>query len=75
MLRALMAADMDDIAVPRGRNHAGDGAAMLEDGVGGDCRAVQHMIDRIAGTSWRAHSSTMAAITPRDGSSGVVGTL
>ena len=46
MLRALMAADMDDIAIAGGGEHAGPRPVMLQYGVGTDRRAVQYMVDR-----------------------------
>ncbi len=45
MLRALMPADVHDIPVPGTGDHAGDSAVLLQDGVGRDGRAMQHMID------------------------------
>ena len=48
MLRALMPADMDDVSISLSGDHSGNGAAVLEHGVGADRRAVQHMINRIA---------------------------
>ena len=75
MLRALMAADMEDVAIAAVVIIPVTAPSMLEHRVGGDRRAVQHVVDRLARHSARAHSSTMPATTPRDGSSGVVGTL
>ena len=48
VLRPLVAADMQDVAIAAGRDHAGDGAVVLEDGVGGDGGAVEHRVDRLA---------------------------
>ena len=48
MLRSLVAADVEDVAIAAGRDHAGDGAVVLEDGVGGDGGAVEHSIDGFA---------------------------
>ena len=48
VLRPLVAADMQDVAIAAGRDHAGDGAVVLEDGVGGDGGAVEHHVDGLA---------------------------
>ena len=48
VLRPLVAADMQDIAIAAGGDHAGDGAVVLEDGIGGDGGAVEHHVDRLA---------------------------
>ncbi len=48
VLRPLVAADVQDIAIAAGRDHAGHGAVVLEDGVGGDGGAVEHHVDRLA---------------------------
>ena len=48
MLRALVAPDMDNVAIAGGGDHPGHGAVIFEDRVGADCRAVQHMVDRRA---------------------------
>ena len=48
MLRALVAPDMDDVAIARGGDHPGHGAVIFEDRVGADRRAVQHVVDRRA---------------------------
>ncbi len=48
VLRPLVAADMQDVAVAAGGDHAGDGAVVLEDGVGGDGGAMEHHVDRLA---------------------------
>ena len=51
MLRPLVTADMQDVAIAAGRDHAGDGTVVFEDGVGGDGGAVEHDVDRLA---WNA---------------------
>jgi hypothetical protein len=48
MLRPLVAADVKDVAVAAGGDQAGDGALMLEHGVGGDGGAVEHRVDGVA---------------------------
>ena len=48
VLRPLVAADMQDIAIAAGGDHAGDGAVVLEDGIGGDGGAVEHHVDGLA---------------------------
>src|SRR3979490_1983495 len=48
VLRPLVAADMQDVAIATGGDHAGDGAVVLEDGIGGDGGAVEHHVDRLA---------------------------
>ena len=47
MLRALMASDVDDVAVSLGRHHASLGALVFEERVGGDGGAVIDVIDRL----------------------------
>jgi hypothetical protein len=46
-LRALVAADVHDVAHALGRHHPGARSAVLEDRVGGDGRAMQHAVDRV----------------------------
>ena len=48
MLRALVAPDMDDVAIPGGGDHSGHRAVIFENRVGADRRAVQRMVDRRA---------------------------
>ena len=45
VLRALVAADVDDVAVALGRDHARFGAVVFQDRVGGDGGAVKHVVD------------------------------
>ena len=47
MLRPLVPADVGDVAITGGGDHAGDRALVLEYGVGADRRAVQHVVDRL----------------------------
>ena len=45
ILRLLMQADVDDVAIALGGHHADDRAIVLQHGIGGIGRAVQDMID------------------------------
>ena len=45
VLRALVASDVDDIAIAGSRNHAGHRPVMLQHCIGTDRRAVQYMVD------------------------------
>ena len=51
VLRPLVPADMQDVAVAAGGDQAGDRAVMLEDGVGRDGGAMEHHVDRLARNS------------------------
>jgi hypothetical protein len=45
ILRSLMPADVDNVPITPGGHHAGDGAIVLQHGVGGNGCAMQDMID------------------------------
>ena len=57
MLRPLVAADVDDIAIAGSGDHAGHRPVMLQHGVGADRRAVQHMVDRCGGAGRSARTA------------------
>src|SRR5271169_1020095 len=56
--RALVASDVDDIAIAGSRNHAGHRPVMLQHRVGTDRRAVQYMVDR---WTWQVETLTQLA--------------
>ena len=70
------APDLQHVAKAARGDQPGPGARALQDGVGADCRAVQHFLDLARGNGRVPRSrASRPATTARLGSSGVVETL